>query len=253
MAAAIQPVKKSVDAEPEEVVIENPNEEKQSQVASPTQDPSTQPPTETPKEEAAEVKTKVNEVYAVKDLTPQAPDVERVNMDEDVLTEPAESSPQPLLTQELLANPLEDNQEFTNPSSEEPFDQVNPMENQSTTPEEEQPVETSQTENDVPAVETGDLIPLEDVDIEPEIAKRVDPKYPSLAFQRGVEGKVVINVLISETGDVIETALIKGISGPYGFNEDCTNAVRQWKFVPAFKDGIKVKVWKTISFTFKKS
>jgi TonB family protein len=64
---------------------------------------------------------------------------------------------------------------------------------------------------------------------------------------------VVINVLISESGDVIETALIKGISGPYGFNEDCTDAVRQWKFVPAFKNGVKVKVWKTISFTFKKS
>jgi protein TonB len=104
-----------------------------------------------------------------------------------------------------------------------------------------------------PQIKTGELIPLEDVDIEPEIAKRIDPKYPSVAFQRGIEGKVVINVLISESGDVIETALIKGISGPFGFNEDCINAVRQWKFVPAFKDGVKVKVWKTISFTFKKT
>jgi len=252
-AAAIQPVKKSVDAEPEEVVIENPDEDKQSQVPTPTQESTTQPPAGEPKEEATQVKTKVNEVYPVKDPTPQAPDVERVNMEEDVLPESTESSPQPLLTQELPANPQEDDQESSNNPSEVLFDQFSPVGNQSTTQEEEQPEETSQTEGDIPSVDTGDLIPLEDVDIEPEIANRVDPKYPSVAFQRGVEGKVVINVLISESGDVIETALIKGISGPYGFNEDCTNAVRQWKFIPAFKNGVKVKVWKTISFTFKKS
>jgi TonB family protein len=250
---AVQPVKKSMDTEPEEVVIENQEVNKQSRVSSPTQEPPTQPPAEEPKDEGAEVKTKVNEVFPANDPTLRAPDVERVNLEEDILTEPTESSPQPFLKQELQASPLEDNQESTNPPSEAPADQLNPVENQNTTPEEEQPEETSRTESDIPTVETGDLIPLEDVDIEPEIAKRVDPKYPSVAFQRGVEGKVVINVLISESGDVIETSLIKGISGPYGFNEDCTNAVRQWKFVPAFKNGVKVKVWKTISFTFKKS
>ena len=91
------------------------------------------------------------------------------------------------------------------------------------------------------------------MDIPPEIAKRVETKYPSYALSRGVGGKVIFNVLISENGDVIEAALLRGIKGPYGFDEESEKAIRQWKFVPAFKDGIKVKVWKTVSFTFKKT
>jgi TonB family protein len=253
MAAAVQPVKKLVKTRPEEIVVGNPNKEEESQVSSPAQDPPKQTPAEEPKEEATEVKTKVNEVFAAKDPTPQAPDVESVNMEEDILTETTESSPAPLLSQDVAASSLEDIQEPANSPSEDATEELTSQGTPSFTPKEEQPLEVSQSGSENPAVEEGNLIPLEDVDIEPEIAKRVDPEYPLLAFQRGVGGKVTINVLISETGDVIETALIKGISGPYGFNEDCTDAVRQWKFVPAFKNGVKVKVWKTISFTFKKS
>lgn len=253
MTAAIQPVKKLGNAVPEDIVIENPDEKRQSQVTSPAQEPPIQSPQEEPKEEEGEVKTKVNEVYAVKDPTPQVPDVERVNMEEDVLSETTASSPELLLAQELPMNSSLDNQASVNTPSEDPADDLTSLGGPGITPEEEQFEEASQTGGENPPVEAGDLIPLEDVDIGPEIAKRVDPKYPSVAFQRGVGGKVLINVLISESGDVIETLLIKGIPGPYGFNEDCTNAVRQWKFVPAFKNGVKVKVWKAISFTFKKS
>lgn len=238
MTAAIQPAKNIANTA-KEIVIENPVEEEQSQV---------KPPVQEPKEKEGEVKTKVNEVFPVKESAARVPDVESVNMEEDVLSETFESSPEPILPQELPASPLEDNQESANMPSEDPATGQTSLGFPDITPE-----EASQTSSENPPAATGDLIPLEDVDIEPEIAKRVNPKYPSVAFQRGVEGKVVINVLISESGDVIETSLIKGISGPYDFNEDCTNAVRQWKFVPAFKNGVKVKVWKTISFTFKKS
>lgn len=238
MTAAIQPAKNIANTA-KEIVIENPVEEEQPQV---------KPPVQEPKEKEGEVKTKVNEVFPVKESAARVPDVEIVNMEEDVLSETFESSPEPILPQELPASPLEDNQESANMPSEDPATGQTSLGFPDITPE-----EASQTSSENPPAETGDLIPLEDVDIEPEIAKRVNPKYPSVAFQRGVEGKVVINVLISESGDVIETSLIKGISGPYDFNEDCTNAVRQWKFVPAFKNGVKVKVWKTISFTFKKS
>ncbi len=250
--AAMHTLKKSENSEPEEALKENPDEDRQSQVIPSPQDLLAQPPAQKSKEEAGEVKTKVNEVFAANDPTSQELDVENVNLEKDVLSEPTKSSPLPLLAQELPVSSLENNQVRADTPSEEPAEEPDSLKDLSFT-QEEQPREASQTSDDNPPVEEGDLIPLEDVDIEPETAKRVDPQYPSLAFQRGVEGKVVINVLISESGDVIETSLIKGISGPYGFNENCTNAARQWKFVPAFKNGVKVKVWKTISFTFKKS
>jgi TonB family protein len=254
MAAAIQPVEKTTNAETEGVVIDNPDEDKQSMDTSPTEAPPTQPPADEPKEEEeTEVKTKVNEVFPVKETPQPATDVERVDLEEDILPESTESTPEPVFAQDLPMNPVESDPTPTNTPSENPADQMITLADQNTTTEDEQPVEETQADAEVPPAEEGDLVALEDVDIQPEIAKRVDPKYPSLAFQRGVEGKVLINVLISESGDVIETSLIKGIQGPYGFNEDCINAVREWKFVPAFKNGVKVKVWKAISFTFKKT
>jgi len=35
------------------------------------------------------------------------------------------------------------------------------------------------------------------------------------------------------------------------FEKAAENAVKKWKFYPAQKDGVNVKVWKLISITFK--
>ncbi len=253
MTSAIHPVQKETNVEPEEVLIKEATEEEESPVALPPQGPPEKPAAQTPKEEGAEVKTKVNEVFAVNEPGSRTQDIESVNLEEDVLAETAANAPEPILPQKIPPTPRADMQESVNTLSASPSTEQNSMGNAGNVLEKEQTMEKSQPNDDSDPVRTGDLIPLAEVDIEPEIAKRVDPKYPSLAFQRGVEGKVVINVLISETGDVIETAIIKGITGPYGFNEECDKAARQWKFAPAFKSGAKVKVWKTISFTFKKS
>jgi TonB family protein len=253
MTSAIQPVQKETSVEPDDVLKEEAVEEEESPVALSSQGPPEKPAAQTPKEAGAEVKTKVNEVFAVNDPESRTQDIESVNLEEDVLAETEAIAPEPILTQKIPATLRTDMQESLNTLSASPSPEQNSMGSADNVPEKEQTIEDSQPNDDSNPVKTGDLIPLADVDIEPEIAKRVDPKYPGLGFQRGVEGKVVINVLISETGDVIETALIRGMTGPYGFNEECDKAVRQWKFVPAFKSGAKVKVWKTISFTFKKS
>jgi TonB family protein len=251
MTAALQPVEKTMNAEPEKIVREDPDEGKQSVETSPTPAPPTQSPADEPKNEETQVKTKVNEILPVGEA-PEL-DVEQVDLQEDVLLESTEIPPEAIFAEELPVKPQESERESTATPPVESAEQTTLGPNQDVPPDDEEPEELTQKDATNPTVEEGELIALEDVDIAPEISKRVDPKYPSVAFQRGVEGKVLINVLISETGDVIETALIKGIPGPYGFNEDCTNAVRQWKFVPAFKNGVKVKVWKAISFTFKKT
>jgi TonB family protein len=66
-----------------------------------------------------------------------------------------------------------------------------------------------------------------------------------------VAGSVTVNALVSETGDVIQTAVVRGVSGALGFNKAAETAVRKWKFSPAEKDGVKVRVWKPITVTFK--
>jgi len=69
----------------------------------------------------------------------------------------------------------------------------------------------------------------------------------------GIEGTVIINALISEKGDVIETEIIQGIKNAVGFDQAALKAIRQWKFEPASVKGINVKVWMRVGIEFKKT
>jgi TonB family protein len=106
---------------------------------------------------------------------------------------------------------------------------------------------------EIPAVKVraGDIIPLGEADVPPRQVKTADPVYPGAARSLGREGSVIINILISETGDVIQTAVIAGDRGPLGFDRAAENAVRKWKFSPAEKDGVPVRVWKSVTIGFK--
>jgi TonB family protein len=100
-------------------------------------------------------------------------------------------------------------------------------------------------------VRAGDLIPLEEADVPPRQIRTADPVYPSAARNLGKEGSIMINVLISETGDVIQTAVIGGDKGSLGFDKAAENAIRKWKFSPAEKGGVPVRVWKPVTIGFK--
>lgn len=106
---------------------------------------------------------------------------------------------------------------------------------------------------EIPAVKVkaGDLIPLVEADVPPRQIRTTDPVYPSAARTLGKEGSITVNVLISETGDVIQTAVIWGDKGPLGFDKAAENAVRKWKFSPALKGGVPVRVWKPVTIGFK--
>jgi len=122
----------------------------------------------------------------------------------------------------------------------------------------ETPAQTPEKQEEPPAInpvaekpKTGDLLTLEEVSIQPALIKRVDPKYPTHAFSMGVSGTVTLNILISETGDVLRTEIKKGIKGGYGFEKAAETAVRQWKYRPAQKDGVPVRLWKSVDINFK--
>lgn len=102
-----------------------------------------------------------------------------------------------------------------------------------------------------PAVQAGDIVPLQSVDVEPQILKRIDPTYPDSARRFRIEGTVTVNMLISETGEVIDARTVRGIKGYPVFERAVESAVRKWRFRPATKDGVPVKVWKVESFGFK--
>lgn len=97
----------------------------------------------------------------------------------------------------------------------------------------------------------GELVDLAAVDELPKVQKSVQPEYPAQAMRFGKEGSVTVNALIDETGAVINTGILKGLKDDMGLEKAAAEAVRKWKFQPAKKDGVNVKVWKPVVITFK--
>jgi protein TonB len=81
--------------------------------------------------------------------------------------------------------------------------------------------------------------------VEPALASSLRIAYPPAARGQAVGGKVVVLVLVSEEGAVSEARLEQGI-GSRLVNEAVLEAVRRAKFRPATKDGIPVKMWRTV-------
>ncbi|GEM_PF-4376388 len=100
--------------------------------------------------------------------------------------------------------------------------------------------------------QSGNPVALESLDSPPKVLRRIPPVYPAKAFRRGIEGTVIINALISESGNVIRTKILRPIKGDFGFEKACMKAVREWRFQPAVKNGKNVKVWRPISIVFKR-
>jgi len=73
------------------------------------------------------------------------------------------------------------------------------------------------------------------------------PLYPSHMKDRGVEGRVVVKLLIDTNGRVEE---VKVVSGEPGFVRAVTSVVRYWRFEPARHDGRPAKVWGVKTFRF---
>lgn len=73
--------------------------------------------------------------------------------------------------------------------------------------------------------------------------------YPEIAMRMRVEGKVYLLVYVSESGDVDEVKVVKGIGG--GCDEVAVNAIKKTKFTPGIDKGIAVKTKVSIPITFK--
>jgi TonB family protein len=62
---------------------------------------------------------------------------------------------------------------------------------------------------------------------ERKLIQKVQPTYPADAKKAGIEGSVVLDVLITAAGDVTDVKVVKG---PEELREAASAAVRQWKY-----------------------
>jgi protein TonB len=91
--------------------------------------------------------------------------------------------------------------------------------------------------------DTQDVVMTDDsVDEPPRATRQMAFQYPSTARSKGVEGYVVLSLLISATGDVEKVEILD--AQPSGVFEDSVlQGIRDWEFEPAQYQGRNVKVW----------
>jgi len=79
------------------------------------------------------------------------------------------------------------------------------------------------------------------------VAQKTPLKYPDAARNAGVQGTVVLNVVVSETGDMKEVTVV---SGDPLLAQAAADAVKQWKYKPYMVDGATVEMETQLRINF---
>ncbi|OGW62112.1 MAG: hypothetical protein A2V83_00100 [Nitrospirae bacterium RBG_16_64_22] len=82
------------------------------------------------------------------------------------------------------------------------------------------------------------------------VSHRVLPAYPKMARRHGLEGTVVLRLLVAETGNVGDV-VVDAPSGCIDLDKAAIDAVRKWRFIPATRGGVAVAVWVRQPVTFR--
>lgn len=83
----------------------------------------------------------------------------------------------------------------------------------------------------------------------PHVIERIDPQYPAEARAARIQGLVILEAIIDQNGRVTDLQVLKSL--PYGLDQAAMEAVRQWRFAPATKDGQPVAVVFNLTVNFK--
>ena len=82
-----------------------------------------------------------------------------------------------------------------------------------------------------------------------QIKKRVDPKYPAILKQAGIEGDVELKLAVNEQGKVDKAEAVKTSNAD--FIPAAMAAAKQWEFTPATDNGKPIKAEVLIPFKFR--
>ena len=74
-------------------------------------------------------------------------------------------------------------------------------------------------------------------------------KYPEMAKKAGVEGRVIVQFVVDEEGNVQDPQVVRGLGA--GLDEEALRAVKMAKFKPGMQRGKPVKVKMSLPITFR--
>ncbi len=101
------------------------------------------------------------------------------------------------------------------------------------------------------AVREGDLVDPTQVDVPPQKLVEAKVVLPRVALESfsAASGVVILQALVTEKGAVDQVKVLRGFPVQrLGVDEACIDAVKQSRYKPAMKDGVRVKTWITVTF-----
>ncbi|WP_196138231.1 TonB family protein [Aliikangiella sp. G2MR2-5] len=110
---------------------------------------------------------------------------------------------------------------------------------------------TSKLERIDSVVSSDDIIrevEVKDLYTEPRALNTPYPSYPAEAFLQKLKGKVKVDFIIDENGNVDDLEISNSISRV--FVREIKNKLRRWKYEPATKNGVKVAHQASMLFEF---
>jgi TonB family protein len=78
---------------------------------------------------------------------------------------------------------------------------------------------------------------------------KVEPTYTEDAKIAKIQGSVKLNIVIDEQGRPDDIKVVTSLDP--GLDQQAVEAVRQWQFAPATKDGVPIPVTASIEVTFR--
>jgi TonB family protein len=84
----------------------------------------------------------------------------------------------------------------------------------------------------------------------PQLIRTVNPEYTQTAMAAGIQGLVVLEVVVLADGSVGKVAVVRSLDSVYGLDQKAVEAASQWRFKPGTRDGKPVAVAVTLECTF---
>jgi len=82
----------------------------------------------------------------------------------------------------------------------------------------------------------------------PKIIHRVDPQYPELGRRMRLNGLVILECIIDDTGHIRDVHILRASHAV--FEQPALDAIRQWQFAPGTMNGVPVNVQFNLTVTF---
>lgn len=84
----------------------------------------------------------------------------------------------------------------------------------------------------------------------PRVTHEVRADYTKAALDARIQGDAWLTIVVQKDGSVGQVVVKKSLDDTYGLDEAAVTAMRQWRFVPAEKDGRPVAVEVTVEMRF---